>query len=139
MLVVRFVLAVVVATGLVSLSHSLMVQQGLLDLVVELPGPVRLRSMGVDLLGLAPALAAVLGVGFALAFGLAWWLGRRAPAWLKALAYPLAGAVAVGAALGLMFVFYGMTPIAGARTFTGQALMLFSGAIGGIIFGAFRK
>jgi len=139
MLIVRFVLAVVVATILVSFSHSLMVQQALLDLGVALPGRVRLETMGVDLLGLAPALGAVLAAGFLLAFGVAWWLSRRAPAWLRVLAYPLAGAVAVAATLGLMFWAYGMTPIAGARTGTGQALMVLSGAIGGLVFGTRKK
>ncbi|WP_439532933.1 hypothetical protein [Polymorphobacter sp.] len=139
MLVVRFLVSVVVATVLVSFSHSLMVQQGLLDLGVALPGRVRLETMAFDLRGLAPALAAVIALGFGVAFPVAAWLGRRAPAVVRAVAYPLAGAVAVAAALGLMHFFFGMTPIAGARSGEGQALMILSGAVGGLVFGLFKK
>jgi hypothetical protein len=115
------------------------VQQGLVALGVEMPGRLRVETMAFDLRGLAPALAAVVGLGFGLAFPVAAWVRRRVPGWVAVLGYPLAGAAALAAALALMALGMGMMPLAGARTGTGQAMMILSGAMGGLIFGNLRK
>jgi hypothetical protein len=135
----RFFMAVAVSVMLVSFSHSLMVQQGLVALGVAMPGRLRVETMAFDLRGLGLALAGVVGLGFLLALPVAAWARRRVPGWLAVLAYPLAGAAALAAALGLMGLGFGMMPLAGARTATGQAMMILSGAMGGLIFGSLRK
>ncbi|WP_416907976.1 MAG: hypothetical protein ACMVO5_13325 [Polymorphobacter sp.] len=127
--------AALVTTMGMSLIHSLMVQQGLVDLGVAIPPGLRLATIGRDFLGLLPALGVVVAIGFAIAFAVASRLHRFAPP----LAYPLAGAVAIAAALFLMKLQFSMTPIAGARTTEGLVLMILSGAIGGVVFARLKK
>lgn len=127
--------AVVVTTLLISLSHSLMVQAELMKLGVPMPLSLKGATAGRDLEGLWPALAAVVGLGFAIAFVVAARLRRFAPA----LAFPLAGAVAIAAALALMRLQFDLTPIAGARTPTGQGLMVMAGLMGGMLFGRLAR
>ncbi len=129
-LVPPWLLAAFVTTLGMSLVHSLMVQQGLTDLGIAISPALRLTTIGRDFIGLAPALGAVTALGFAIAFFIAQKLYRFAPA----LAFPLAGAAAIAAALVLMKLQFDMSPIAGARTPEGMALMTLTGAIGGFIF-----
>lgn len=130
-----WLIAALVATFGISLVHSLMVQQGLIDLGVAIPAGLRAETAARDFLGLLPALGLVVAIGFAIAFFIAAKLYRFAPA----LAYPLAGAVAIAAALMLMKWQFSMSPIAGARTFEGLALMVLTGAIGGLVFARLKK
>lgn len=127
--------AVIITTLGMSVVHSLMVQQGLIDLGITIPSDLRLITIGQDFLGLLPTLGAIVALGFAIAFFIASKLYRFAPP----LAYPLAGAVAIAAALGLMKLQFSMSPIAGARTTEGLVLMILTGAIGGIIFARLKK
>lgn len=134
-----WLIAALITTLGISIVHSLMIQQGLVDLGVIIPPSLRLETMGKDFLGLLPALGAVVALGFAIAFFIAGKLHRFAPPPVRALAYPLAGAVAIAAALALMKLQFSMTPIAGARTTEGFALMILTGAIGGFIFARLKK
>lgn len=129
-LVPPWLLATLATTLGMSIVHSLMVQQGLTNLGIAIPASLRLTTMARDFIGLLPALGAVTALGFAIAFFIAWKLRRFAPA----LAFPLAGAVAIATALFLMKLQFDMSPIAGARTPEGLALMILTGAIGGLIF-----
>lgn len=130
-----WLIAAIITTFGMSIVHSLMVQQGLIDLGIVIPPDLRLITMGKDFIGLLPTLGGIVAVGFAIAFFIAAKLYRFAPA----LAYPLAGAVAIAAALGLMKLQFSMTPIAGARTTEGLVLMVLTGAIGGLIFARLKK
>jgi hypothetical protein len=127
--------AALVTTLGMSVVHSLMIQQGLLDLGIAIPVDLRLTTMAKDFLGLLPTLGGVVALSFAIAFYIASRLYRFAPA----LAYPLAGAVGIAAALLLMKLLFSMTPIAGARTIEGLALMIVAGAIGGVVFARLKK
>jgi hypothetical protein len=130
-----WLIAALVTTFGMSLVHSLLVQQGLIDLGIAIPPALRLETIARDFAGLLPALGAVTALGFAIAFFIASRLYRFAPT----LAYPLAGAVAIAAALLLMKLQFDMSPIAGARTPFGLGLMIAAGAIGGLVFGRLVK
>ncbi len=127
--------AAIITTLGMSVVHSLMVQQGLIDLGIAIPPDLRLITIAKDFLGLLPTLGGIVAIGFAIAFLIAAKLYRFAPP----VAYPLAGAVAIAAALGLMKLQFSMTPIAGARNTEGLALMVLTGAIGGLIFARLKK
>ncbi len=76
----------------------------------------------------------VIGIGFLIAFLIAAVLKRFLPM-LAAIAYPLAGAVAIGAALGLMYIQFQTVPISGARSGFGFFAQMLAGAVGGWVFG----
>lgn len=76
----------------------------------------------------------IISIAFALGFLIASILKRFLPA-LANIAYPLAGAAAIGVALGLMYMQFQTVPISGARNLFGFAAQMFAGALGGWIFG----
>lgn len=134
----RWLLAVIVTTVASSAVHSWTIQQGLIALGVEIPTGVAVRTAATDLLGLAPALGAVLGVALAVGFVVAALLGPR----LKVpaiVAFPLAGGVATGVTLAIMHWQMAITPIASARQPTGFVLLCLAGALGGMVFAATRR
>ncbi len=134
---IAFILAVIVAVVGVSIIHSLFVQGNLAGLGVAMPLGLRLETILKDFSGLALPLGAVIAAALGFGFLIASFLKRRliALAWI---AYPLAGATAVGAALLLMKAAMDITPIAGARTTPGLLLMAAAGALGGLIFARLR-
>jgi len=133
-----WLIAVVVTTGVISIIHSLRIQQGLAELGVVLPVGLRLQTIGRDFVGLAPALGAVVAIALAVGFVVAAVLRPRLPA-LAGIAYPLAGAVAIYVALFAMHYSYDITPIAGARGTFGLPLFALAGAFGGWIFARLLK
>lgn len=138
MTVIRIILgyaaAAIVALVLASAFHTHMVIAALGEAGAAIPFDKRLAMTANDLVGLAPQFGMVIGIGLAVGFLIAAGL-RRVLKPLAPVAYPLAGAVAVGVALILMsMAFDGITPIAGARTTAGFALQCFAGAIGGVVF-----
>ena len=84
-------------------------------------------------------LATVYGIGFLIAFSVAWVL-RRVITPLAPLGYPLAGAAAVLAAIYLIEnqLGGGAGVIGGARTAVGQALQGLAGGLGGLVFSVLR-
>jgi hypothetical protein len=130
---VSWLIAVIVTTAGISVIHSLRIQNGLAELGVELPLGLRLSTIGRDLVGLAPALGAVVAIALAIGFVVAAFLRPRLPA-LAWIAYPLAGGVAIVVALAAMHYSYDITPIAGARGALGLPLFGLVGAVGGWIF-----
>lgn len=76
---------------------------------------------------------AIIVIGFLIAFPIAAGLKRLLPG-LAGIAYPLAGAAAIGTALGLMLLAFGIVPISGARSTLGFTTQLLAGAIGGYVF-----
>ncbi|WP_448586591.1 hypothetical protein [Thermaurantiacus sp.] len=117
-----------------SLAHSLMVQGELARLGVDLPMGVRLSGMARDAVGLAPTLGVVLAGALLVAFAVAGLLRPRLGPLLRRLAYPLAGLAAVALALLGMRLSFGFSPLAGARTAGGFALMSSGGLVAGLVF-----
>jgi hypothetical protein len=131
-----FLAAVAVAFVLASAFHTHMVIDalGAAGAVVSLDR--RLSMTANDFVGLAPQFGAVVAIALAFAFLVAAGL-RRVLKPLAKVAYPLAGAAAIGVALTAMSAaFDGITPLAGARTTLGFALQCLAGAGGGLVFSA---
>ena len=80
----------------------------------------------------------IILIGFTVAFPIAAAL-RKPLAKIAALGFPLAGAAAIGTALGLMYLQFDTVPISGARSALGFIAQLMTGAIGGLIFGKFHR
>jgi len=81
---------------------------------------------------------AVILLGFLIAFPVAAKL-RKILTKIAIIGYPLAGAVAIGTALGLMYLYYETVPIQGARSTIGLMAQLGAGAIGGTVFAILQK
>ncbi len=126
--------AAALALVIASAAHSLFVQQALREVGARIPPGTALATMGRDLGGLAPALGAVILVALLLGFLVAGLILRAVPR-LAAIAWPLAGWAALAAALWLMEVAFGFTPLAGARTAAGFVAISLGGAAGGWLFG----
>jgi len=75
----------------------------------------------------------IILVALLLGFGIAALVKRFLPS-LAGVAYPIAGAVALGMVLGLMYVQFQTVPISGARSGLGFASQIVAGGIGGWIF-----
>lgn len=128
-----FIIATLVTTTLVSLGHSWFVQQALIDIGADIPGGLRIKTMGRDLIGLLPTLGPVLMGALLVAFLIAARLKPRAGPF-GGLAYPLAGWAAVALALIVMRLAFGFAPLAGARSFAGALVMSLGGLVGGLVF-----
>ncbi|WP_310497661.1 hypothetical protein [Sandarakinorhabdus sp.] len=133
-----WLLAVVVATVGACWTHSWRVQAGLKAVGAEIPPSLAYKTMMQDAFGMGPAVAAVFGLGLALAFLIAALLRRRWPMVPPSFAYALAGGAAVATALSLMKTAMAITPLAGAREPIGFAMMVMSGVIAGLVFAYFQ-
>ncbi|MCC5994982.1 MAG: hypothetical protein JJU18_01260 [Oceanicaulis sp.] len=90
--------------------------------------------MLADLAGLAPLYGALIAIAFVIAFAAAA-LVVRLTALPRALVFGAAGLTAMAVMLALMEpVFFGVQPIAGARSLAGQAVQAFLGLAAGLIF-----
>lgn len=131
-------LAAVIVTALIgTLIQTQLNLAALAALGVDIPLGVRVDTTLHDLIGFAPALAAIVGAGFLVAFPVASWLCRRRPSarrWL----HILAAAAAIAVALIAMRLALGLTPVAAARSPHGFALLVASGALGGWVFARMR-
>ncbi len=76
----------------------------------------------------------IIAVSFLIAFLIAALLKRFLPR-LANIAYPIAGAAAIGAALGLMYLTFQTIPISGARSTFGFLAQMAAGGLGGWVFG----
>ena len=76
---------------------------------------------------------AIIVIALLLGFGIAAGVKRLLPG-LSGIAYPVAGAAALGMVLGLMYVQFQTIPISGARSTLGFASQVIAGGIGGWIF-----
>lgn len=76
---------------------------------------------------------AVIAAAFLLGFAIAALVKRFLPG-LSGVAYPIAGAAALGMVLGLMYLQFQTVPISGARSELGFAVQVMAGGIGGWIF-----
>ncbi len=78
----------------------------------------------------------IILVSFLIAFAIAAILKRFLPK-LSHVAYPIAGAAAIGTALGLMYINFQTVPISGARSALGFLSQMVAGAFGGWVYGKF--
>ena len=74
-------------------------------------------------------IAVAMVIGFLIAGGLKRFLPK-----LSAIAYPIAGAAAIGTALGAMYIMFQTVPISGARSTLGFLSQMLAGGIGGWVF-----
>lgn len=133
-LVFGYGLAAAVTTALAAAFHTQMVIKALEQSGASISMDQRLGMTAGDLVGLAPQFGAVIAIGLLAGFIIAALL-KRVLTPLAPIAYPLAGAAAVGVALTVMsMAFDGITPIAGARSTLGFALQCLAGAVGGLVF-----
>lgn len=109
------------------------VLRGLLNLGVRIGFGDRIGAYAHDVIGMAPLFAAIIAVGFAIAFPvgalLAGWLATKRT-WI----YTAAGATALVVALASMEALLAIMPIAGARHWPGLIAQGLAGAGGGLLF-----
>ncbi len=96
----------------------------------------RISTTLSDLLGTYQYLAVIL-LGYAVAFFVASLVKAMLPM-LGRIAYPVAGAFAIWAALSLMEWQYGTVPIGGGRSDIGFLFQILAGGIGGLAFEVLR-
>lgn len=128
-----FVAATLITLILASFVHTHFVIAGLRDLGVAVPLPLALETAGRDLLGLAPGLGPVIAVALLLGFLVAA-LALRFVTLPRAVAFALAGGVAMGTALLLMKLPLEVTLLASARSWAGFLSLCASAALGGFVF-----
>lgn len=75
----------------------------------------------------------IIAIALLLGFSIAALVKKFLPG-LSRYAYPVAGAAAIGATLGLMYLQFQTVPISGARSALGFASQVLAGAIGGWVF-----
>ena len=128
-----FVAAVLATTLVAVVAQTQFVLAALAEVGAVLPVDVWLAATAQDILGLGPTYGAVIALAFLLALPVGAVLRRLLPP-LAPLAYPLAAAAGVAAALVLMSLLLGIMPIGGARSALGFALQCVAGAVGGLLF-----
>jgi hypothetical protein len=128
--------AVAIAAVTGSVFHTQSILARLSAVGADIPLKMRVETTVSDFLGLAPQYGLVVAIALAVGFVVAA-LAKRLLKPLAPIAYPLAGAAALGAALALMAAaFDGITPIAGARGAVGFGLQCLAGGLGGLVFAA---
>lgn len=128
-----FVLGTLTAYAIGTVASSQFVMNAHMDVFeVQITASERLSMTLFDLTHML-LYAVIIALGFLIAFPIAALLKRLLPA-LAGIAYPLAGAAAIGTALGLMYVLFATVPISGARSELGFAAQVLAGAAGGYVF-----
>ncbi|MEL6520010.1 MAG: hypothetical protein AAFQ66_03550 [Pseudomonadota bacterium] len=121
---------------LAALTSQMVVLVGLTQLGLEIPVGDWIGSMVHAVLHMVFYLIVIL-LGFAIAFLVARQIKKMLPS-LAAYAYPIAGAFAIGTALGLMHLQFGVFPILGAQETYGLVLQILAGGLGGFVFERLR-
>ena len=128
-----YLLAVIVAYLLASITATQSVIARLVEMGVEVNFADRLRMTLHDVAGMAgmflPLIAAAFLVAFLLTALLCRWLGRRPIA-----LYILAGAIALIAIHLSLNLAFGITPVAIARTMGGLLIQGLAGAVGAYFY-----
>ena len=135
---IALLISALITYGLGSAASTIFVLRAL---PVKIPVSTYLETMLSDVKGLTLYLLIIL-LSFIIAFPIAAIIRRNIRASLPRLAsygYPLAGATAIGTALGLMYYQFGSVPISGANNALGFIVQLLIGACGGFIFRALHK
>lgn len=133
-LVFRFIISALIAYIVASILHSQFILAGLVDLDIEITFADRLQMTGSDLLGLLPGYGSVVAIALLVGFlsinAVNKWLVPINHTWR----YPIAGFVAMGAALMAMQPLLDVTLIASARTTFGFVCQCLAGALGGVSY-----
>jgi hypothetical protein len=137
--VVAFIAAAAVMIVLGSLAHSLMVQQAWSDAVLAGEGTSATLSMGDrvawilhDLVGMLPLFGTLVSVALLIAFLAGSLLVRFTG--LRAIVFPVAGAVAIFTLFTLLKMQLGTVGVFGARGNMGLGLQVAAGLIAGLVF-----
>lgn len=128
-----YLLAVLVAYVLATVSATQHVAGSLESMDVEVGAGTRLAMIGHDLIGMTSSFLPLVALGLLIAFLVAALIVRRAQG-LRLLLYPLAGAVAVVCVHLALKAAFGITAVAAARTLGGLAMQALAGAVGGYVF-----
>ncbi|WP_297733963.1 hypothetical protein [uncultured Maricaulis sp.] len=135
-----YLAAVLVGTFLVSLANTHIDLQALVAIGADIPLAVRLDALGRDLAGFGPTLAALTGIGFAIAFPVAGLVSRAlGPGW-RSIGYFLAGAVAIIVMISAITIYYRtalgslITPVASSREISGLLMLSIGGGLSGLLF-----
>jgi hypothetical protein len=137
---IGFVVALAVMVVLGSLAHSYFVQEAWSAAAgqAEGAGPVplsfaeRLNWIGHDLIGLQPLYGIICGVALLIAFLAATLLSRFTG--LRAIVFPVAGAVAIFVLFTVMKMQLGTVGVFGARGEMGLGAQMLAGLIAGALF-----
>ncbi|MGY6628599.1 MAG: hypothetical protein ACXIVL_08770 [Oceanicaulis sp.] len=117
-------------------AQSGFVLAALADVGAPITSSDALDMIAADLGALAPLYGALIAIAFAVAF-LAGGLVVRVSPLPRLLVYGAAGLIAMAVMLAAMEpVFFGVQPIAGARSLAGQALQAGLGCLAGLIYAA---
>lgn len=132
--VLAWLAAVIVAAILGAFVHTQFTLSSLASLGAPVTPAIRLQASLRDLLGFAPSFAAIMAVGYLLAFAATallrrYWPLRREPI------YALAGAVSVLTAMLAMLALFELHAIAITRSPAGLAALVACGGLGGWLFG----
>ena len=119
-----------------ALFSQLVVLNELRRLGLDISMSDNLFSLAHAVLNMVPYMIVIL-IGFAIAFGVASVVKQRA-ARLSKVAYPVAGAAAMGTALWIMNLRFGVFPILGAQETYGLILQISAGGLGGLAFERLR-
>ncbi len=134
MSVVRWLLAWLAAVAVVTLLGSVVQTQfnlaRITGLDVAVPWSMRIETTLFDLAHFAPVWAAIMALAMVIGLPIAGLLAWRWQAFRQML-YPLAGFVAVLAALLVMDAMLPVTPVGAARTWIGLISMALPGALAG--------
>lgn len=135
---IAWILAVLTAYGLASVTATQSVLARLEDMGVHVPRPDRVAATLADLAGLAPSLLPLVAGGFLVAMPAAAYLARPF-ARLRTTLLVLAGGVALVTIHLAMNALLGITPVAIARTVPGLLVQGLAGAIGGGVFAVLTR
>jgi hypothetical protein len=130
---VRWIVALLVAAlstyviGVIANSQFVMNAHG-----VPISLSERVNMTAFDVSNMWPYFVVIL-IALLLGFLIATVVKRLLPL-LSRYAFPIAGAVAIGATLGLMYLQFQTIPISGARSGLGFASQVLAGGIGGWVF-----
>lgn len=116
-----YVLAVIVNSQFVMAAHGVPISFG-----------DRLNMTAFDISNMGLYLVIIM-VALLLGFAIAALVKKLLPG-LSAYAFPVAGAAAIGATLGLMYLNFQTVPISGARSALGFASQVIAGGVGGWLF-----
>ena len=124
--------AAVAASIAASAVSSVFVQNALISIGATMDLKTRLSATLQDLF-ILQALVPLLAIAFLIAFVVAS-LSQRALGGSRMIWFCIAGAASFFTMLVIMILVFGMMPIAGARSLSGQISMSLCGAIGGWLF-----
>lgn len=123
-------LAAVVTTYIIGTALNSQFVMGAYDIDISLAERFNMTMFDISNMLLY---LAVVAIALFIGLGVAAIVKRFVPK-LAAIAYPIAGAAAIGVTLGLMYIMFQTIPISGARSLAGFSAQVAAGAIGGYVF-----